>query len=244
MTNVASVAYSQNPWSSYVVCCNPRSGSTYLVLLLASTKVLGYPWEWIRGDGGLAHHSFESYTSDAQEQIDAVLNKGRTSNGVCALKMLTEHFDSRAPSLWVKKMPALKYIYLTRDDLLGQAISLSIARQTNSYGSWTTRQSAPVYDADHINYCLDFIALGEARWRKFFAINNISPLVITYEKIVEAPQSTVDDIAKLVGIRDAPIDWKGVNAEIQRDLTTVEWRARFTAERGGVAELPSLSLVK
>jgi LPS sulfotransferase NodH len=244
MIDVSSVTYSQTPSRSYVVCCNPRSGSTYLVLLLASTKMLGYPWEWVRGDGGLAHHSFGSYTSDAQEQIDSVLHDGCTSNGVCALKMLPEHFDSRAPSLWVEKMPALKYIYLIRDDLLGQAISLSIARQTNSYGSWTTRHTAPVYDANHINYCLDFIALGEARWRKFFAINNIFPLVITYEKLVEAPQATVDDIAKLVGIRDAPIDWKDVNADIQRDQITVEWKARFTAERGNVAELPLLDLVK
>ena len=229
------------PHKSYVVCSNPRSGSTYLVLLLASTGVLGFPWEWLRGDGGLAHHDFETYTTDAQEQVEAVLREGQTPNGICSLKMFPEHFDTRTESNWAKRLPALHYVYLTREDILGQAISLAIARQTHSYASWTARYHDPIYSTEQIRRCLNFLATGEARWRMFFAMNGISPLKLVYEKMVQVPQETVNAVAELVGLTSTPIDWRNLNVTVQRDGVNSEWRERFMAENGNTATLPALT---
>ena len=107
---------------SYAVCSNPRSGSTYLVSLLLSTGVLGAPSEWLRGDGGTGHDDYRPYPTDVEQQIKIMLRAGASPNGVCALKMFPEHFDSTLGSRWAERLPRLKFVQLLRRDLLGQAI--------------------------------------------------------------------------------------------------------------------------
>jgi LPS sulfotransferase NodH len=225
---------------SYAVCANPRSGSTYFTILLKSTNVLGKPYEWLRADGGKAHQDYINYPTDPQEQLELLLRDGCTPNGILALKMFPEHFDRRIESYWAKKLPSLQYVYLIRQDLLGQAISLSIARQTDSYAHWAPERREPIYNSNHIRNCMDFIATGDARWRLFFASNGIKPLFITYEDLTKAPQEIVNHVAALMGVESAPIDWSEFNTTVQRNERNAQWRARFIQEEGDLAILPGL----
>ena len=189
----------------YAICSSPRSGSTFLAYLLLSTGVLGLPSEWLRGDDGPASSRYETYPSDPKAQLAFVLRDGVTPNGVYGLKMFPEHFDTTTESRWTEALPRLHYVDLVRRDLLGQAVSLSIARQTDSYGVWTPECREPVYDRDHIRRCLHFIALGEARWRLFYAANDIRPLQLVYEEVTADPQGAVDNVARLLGVEGARI---------------------------------------
>jgi LPS sulfotransferase NodH len=225
---------------SYVVCSSPRSGSTYLTLLLESTGLLGKPYEWLRGDGGRPHPDYTDYPTGPQDQLEQLLRDGGTPNGVVALKMFPEHFDKRTESLWAERLPSLQYVRLVRQDLLGQAISLSMARQTDSYAYWTPERREPVYNREHIRNCMEFITTGDARWRLFFAKNNISPLFITYEDFTPAPQEVVNRVAALVGVDNAPIDWSLLNIRVQRDERNAQWRERYVEDEGDLAILPQL----
>jgi len=155
--------------------------------------------------------------------------------------MFPEHFDHRLDSRWAERIPEVRYVHLVRRDLLGQAISFSLARQTNSYGDWMPRQREPVYDTSHIRRCLENIVEGEARWRLFFALNGIDPLEVVYENLGENPQQEVDRIANHVGVESAAIDWSAFHPKVQRDLVNEEWRRRFIEESANVHCLPALT---
>ena len=227
------------PTVSYAICCNPRSGSTHLLFLLQSTGVLGTPYEWLRGDGGTAHWDYADYPADCEGQMQYVLRDGCTPNGVCAIKMFPEHFDTRVESHWAERMPDLKYVHLVRTDLLGQAISLSIARQTDSYGTWMPEVREAVYDADHIRRCIDFIAIGDLRWRLFFTSNGIEPLTLTYEEVMASPQESINRICALVGVPSAPISLDAFKTNIQRGDRNADWRRRFINDSKDLTLLPA-----
>jgi LPS sulfotransferase NodH len=211
--------------------------------LLTSTKLLGNSYEWLRGDGGNADAKNATYPVDPEKQLEYLLRDGCTPNGISAVKMFPEHFDRCTESLWAERLPHLQYVYLIRRDLLGQAISLSIARQTDSYAHWMRERRNPVYDGNHIRNCMDFIATGDARWRMFFAKNGINPLFIIYEDLTNAPQEAVDRVAALMGVDNAPIDWSDFDITVQRNERNAQWRERFIREERDLAILPKLACV-
>lgn len=234
------VGYRDELWPSrsYVLCTNMRSGSSHLCALLQSTGVLGFPGEWLRGDGCPGPDGHEPYPTDVEEQMRLMLRAGATPNGVCALKMFPHHFDQTLASRWAERMPGLKYVQLIRQDLLGHAISLSIAHQTESYNHLTPERNPPFYSRDHIQHCMSYLAGGRARWSMFFARNGICPLVVTYEALCEDPQAVVDAIAGHVGVAEARIGNLPVEFRVQRSQRTSEWRERFIAESHDLAAMP------
>lgn len=228
---------------NYVLCSNPRSGTTLLAVLLQSTGVLGFPCEWLRGDGGKACDHFVDYPTDIEGQIRIMLRDGASPNGICALRMFPEHFDSTRGSRWVERLPGLRFVQLVRHDLLGHAISLSIARQTGSYAHWMPEQRSAIYSRRHIQRCMDWLQTGDARWRLFFARNGIDPLVVVYEDLCRDPQAVVSAIGRHVGAPDATIGKPEVEPRVQRDQRSREWRERFIAESRDPDFLPSPQVI-
>jgi trehalose 2-sulfotransferase len=229
-----------SPARSYVLCSNPRSGTTYLCALLRSTGVLGQPDEWLRGDGMSVASRYDPYPTDFEKQFQLMLREGSTPNGVCGLKMFPYHSDMTLGVRWAERMPRLKFIHFVRQDLLGQAISLSIARQTQSYIHWLPAQAAAVYSRKHIARCMDWLAIGDARWNQFFARNGIDPLILTYDQLCADPQAVVSAIGRHVGAPDATIGPRHLEPRIQRDGRNAEWRARFIAESRDLNGPPQL----
>jgi LPS sulfotransferase NodH len=215
-----------------------RSGSSHLAVLLQSTGVLGFPGEWLRGDGCSGPEGHEPYPADVEQQMRLMLRAGTTPNGVCALKMFPHHFDMTLASRWAERMPGLKFIQLIRQDLLGHAISLSIAHQTESYNHLMPERRPAFYSREHIQHCMDYLAGGEGRWSLFFAQNGISPLVVTYEALCEDPQGVVSAIGRHVGVPDATIRKPPAALRVQRSERTSEWRERFIAEVHDLGALP------
>jgi LPS sulfotransferase NodH len=119
----------------YAICTQPRSGSNLLCQVLSSTDQLGYPLEYFNGPGRRAL-GLPDFPDDPKLQIEAVLRLGATPNGVYAVKLFASQFATFSRRLrWIDLLPNLHFVYLSRDDLLGQAISWVRALQTEQYRS-------------------------------------------------------------------------------------------------------------
>jgi LPS sulfotransferase NodH len=221
----------------YVICSQARSGSNYVCQLLSSTGQLGRPQDWFNGHGIRARDD-PSYPLEPRLQLQQVLARGMTDNGVYGMKMFCESFERIDGMGWASELPDVRWVCLERLDLLGQAISDVRSTQTQQYRSTSPSRVTPRFDHAAIRESLTRIALNHARWKLFFGRNGITPLHLTYESVAASPQSAVDGIANLMDIESAPaIQWNQVSLEVQRDGLSQEWRERFVAGDGDVDRL-------
>jgi LPS sulfotransferase NodH len=217
----------------YAICSEPRSGTTYLTRLLASTGVLGQPREFFK------HDNFVGRTIPGfgpALMVDTVLKHGATPNGVYAVKVFTDVFENPAEP-WCERLPNLRFVHVERLDILGQAISWAKAIQTGQYLSTEAIVGQPRYDGATIAYFMVQAARRQARWRLFFARNGIAPLRLTYEDLIRDPLDAVAQVGRLVDVADPRVDPSLVDTTVQRDGLSDEWRARFIRENGDLARL-------
>jgi len=222
----------------YALCGEPRSGTTFLKEAIASTGTLGHPFEWF-------HSRFQAELAPGEDLIDMMLNRRASTNDVYGLKIFSVHAPVAEKARWTTRLPNLSFVHITRSDILDQAISLARAIQTSRFTSGERETRPAIYDRAHITTTLKGIARGQARWSMWFATHDIQPLRISYDEIVNAPQSVVTRIADLVGVEDAQIDWSKVSGRVMRDEISAEWKQRYLAEAGSadrIAELEDGSL--
>jgi len=227
----------------YAILTQPRSGSNLLCQYLSSTDQLGYPLEYFNGPGRRAL-GLPDFPDNPELQIDAILRIGTTLNGVYAVKLFASQFaDVSRRIRWMDLLPALHFVYLSRDDLLGQAISWTRALQIEQYRSTQRATGDAIYDGDLIRSRLMAIVRERSQWDAFFARTGIQPLRITYERFLEDRSGHVGRIADLVGVENPVIDERRIDLAMQRDAVTEEWRQRFRAENGDPNVLDELSPV-
>lgn len=96
------------------------------------------------------------------------------------------------------------FLYLSRKRKIFQAISLSVARQTNKYACFEKNEKNPVYSFDEISLYLDYLRF-EREW------NDVSKLLkcknIYYEDLVESCSLFLNDISFFIckDIKDVKI---------------------------------------
>lgn len=216
----------------YAICTQPRSGSNLFCQYLSSTDQLGYPLEYFNGPGRRAL-GLPDFPDAPELQIDAILKMGATPNGVYAVKLFASQFATFSRQVrWMDRLPDLHFVYLSRDDLLGQAISWARALQTAQFRSTQAAKRVAVYDADLIRSLLMTIVRERAQWEAFFARTGIKPLRISYEGFLEDRSRHVDLVADLMGVENPVVDPRRIDLVIQRDAVTEEWQARFRTENG------------
>lgn len=219
------------PRRGYVICATQRSGSNYLCQLLESTGLLGRPLDYFNAPGRRAK-GWTDYPDDLQRQLELILAHGSTSNGVYGLKAFVDRLDLLTTVGWPESLPRLHWIYLHRADLLGQAISLVIAKQTGSWRSGAPSARTPAYDSRAIGEELASLARDDARWRIYFARRGLQPLELTYETVVADPQAAVDSAAALMSLGvPATIDPSRIDVDVQHGDVGRNWRALFMEQQ-------------
>ena len=188
----------------------PRTGSTALCSLLEATGVLGAPREYLNPRGPLKPWARRLSAFDLDEYVAALRRERVTPNGVFALKTLYPDLEpllQRGPLS--ESLGRLSVVYLTRRDLVAQAVSAYIAAasgvwhrdpQGDLFRSRGGGDPDPPYDEAAILDERDALLRQQEAWESFFSEHSIEPLRITYEQFVADANGTVAAIAEHVGV--------------------------------------------
>lgn len=235
----------QAPSLTCVIAATARTGSYFLADLMKNTGLLGYPREFFNPH--IENQILVSGMADPPPaKPDTVARRcalvdanGTSANGVAAFKLFPPHFHWMLGGVRLSEwFPNIRWIHLSRDDKVGQAISWSIARQTAVW--WGRRDEAgptPVYSASEIEMLLLEILAEEADWAAYFLRNDIRPLRLSYETMVREPAGTVAAIADFAGVALKGPPALGSTTTKQRGPLEEEWRSRFMDDAGSIDRL-------
>ncbi|CUR55214.1 conserved hypothetical protein [metagenome] len=228
--------------TGYILCATPRTGSTFLCSLLASTGVLGRPESYFREPDEVTWAaSFGLPTvgrrvQDYQSFVQAVRCAATTENGVFGARVMwgtveriVQGLDAPAHQSDLATLQAvfgpLVFVHLQREDSLRQAVSWARAEQTGYWQEGDVVQRSPEPDVGQLVGLAQSIREHNTAWRTWFADNGIEPLDVTYEGLVGHPHRTLTSIADLLGIVP-PLDWRpGTPPRKQADRVNEEWHA-------------------
>ncbi|MEU9740525.1 Stf0 family sulfotransferase [Micromonospora chersina] len=238
---------------AYFICAVPRTGSSLLCGLLASTGVAGRPEAYFRvpdeplwaGRWGLPAGEWHY-----RDYVRAALAAGRTGNGVFGAKLMWGTLDRVVEGLAAghpelagaddallrRAFGRTAFVHLRRDDVLAQAVSWLRAEQT---GRWTdTAPDAvdaagpatgePRYDPDGIDELLRTIAAHQAAWDTWFARYGITPHRVRYEDLAADPAGVTRGVLDALGLPSAGVPVRPRHAR-QADALNAEWIARHRA---------------
>jgi len=228
---------------SYMIAAVPRSGSTYFAIRLWQTGLLGAPMEYLNLPAmrvqimprlGMSHDDPFALSRAEMLAYWKRVKQIRTSpNGVFGYKMFMLVFHemiSHYPDIFEDIAPDY-VIYLTRKDIVGQAISHSRAIKSKKWFA-SPVQSDEAYDFEHILQCQNKIEREYDQWEQVFSQSGINPIRVTYEDVLHGEAFEVGRILSLMGIRERPESRLPIPLiEKQSDGVSNEWRARYLVER-------------
>lgn len=231
--------FGKDPAGTYMLATIPRSGSTYCAIKLWQTGLLGAPMEYLnfRIMGDLFRRL--KYTIDDAGYIPSTrlrdywrdVQRLRTSpNGVFGYKMFPSNYSeiaTQAPEFLAEVTPNY-VIYLTRNDIISQAISYSRAQRSRIWFSGIKTDTVVDYDFDHIRLCARSIENQKSTWEKIFALTGVTPLRIFYEDLMKRESHIIDEVINFMGIRPDPS--AAINVPVitrQADTISQEWHERY-----------------
>lgn len=241
---------------NYIICAAPRTGSWMLCSLLHQTGIAGNPRECfgqtITEELRINAHVIP--VDDVHDFMACVLETGTTPNGVFGLKLMaaqtrmlvrraSEHagiaFDSCGAAIR-HEYPNTRYIHLTRENKVAQAISFYRACLDQA---WVVRRptSEPLhtpvpYNHFGIQRCYQELLMNEAYWAGYFNAHAITPLRLVFEDIVADYARETRRVLAYLGLpSDVPI----VPAKTRKlsDEDSLAWEEEFR-KHGRIPEVP------
>lgn len=194
-----------------IVCMTPRVGSTTLCHALHETHRLGYADEYYTPENLPAVYCQvqSGDVADIASYAGAIRKKFVSINGVFSVKTDWKRFAPFKEEITSKK-DSTYFIYLTRQNLLAQALSLEVAKKTNFWhlpaGRVNKINEQEICEwlkssqgMRKIELALDFIRKQQINWELFFQANEIKPLRLSYEQAMGDLNGTVSRIADYIG---------------------------------------------
>jgi trehalose 2-sulfotransferase len=243
---------------AYIICATPRSGSTLLCDLLASSGVAGRPdsfyrrqsiADFARDFGVPATDGIEGVAFD-RVYLDAVRREGKGDTAVFGLRLmwssvaeLSRRLDGLFPGLpsdaarLERAFGKPVYLHLSRDDKVAQAVSRLKAEQTGLWhvaadGSERERSAPPqpaVYDADRLQDFIDEVEHDEAAWEDWFSTQGIVPHRLTYNQLTADPRAALAAALSALGLEAAHAAEVDVRTSRMADADSMAWAARYRA---------------
>ncbi len=235
----------------YIICATPRSGSTLFCQYLASTGVAGVPASYFKKEG--LYEYAERWqilrpggSYDFADYLAATRRAGSTTNGILALRImwstlaevtaqLAQLYSDLADdelALLEKAFGRPKFIYLRREDVIAQAVSLYRAQQT---GYWhidegQAPEQPPAFDFDAVHSFVDELRQDNLGWQAWFRKVGVEPMPVVYEDFAADPKTTISTVLRFLEIEPpANMQLKASNQRLADETTTL-WLSRYREE--------------
>lgn len=219
------------PDATVILACTPRSGSTYLAKLLDSTGLFRLTEEYFN-DRHIERMTGVATTS-VEQKLAIIDQHSRTTRNQISLKLFPPNMMTVLEHGLLKSaFLNPRFVYLRRQDMLGQAMSLARAAKTDQWNSVEYgRPVAADYDCRYIEHQLGILLAQDTWWQYFLATRDVPVLHLAYEDVEADPAAAAAQIVRFLGFDPAefPADPTKVPLQKQRDELTEEWRRRFLA---------------
>jgi LPS sulfotransferase NodH len=246
-------------FDAYILCGTPRTGSTLLCNLLASTGAAGNPDsfysrkfmpEWAE-EWGLPSQATMSEREYDVAYLEAAIKVGKGGTPVFGLRLMRENLDELSEILgriypglssdrarFEKAFGKVLYIHLSRENKLAQAVSLVKAEQTGLWhvapdGTEIERLAPPKdpeYDFERIAREVAELESYDTAWNTWFAEQGVSPVRVGYETLSADPAATLVRICEALGIQPPNVDDVKPGVAKLADETSLDWMRRYRAD--------------
>ena len=187
----------------------------------------------------------ESY----RRHLERTFRAGTTSNGVFGTKLMWRHVQTLGTlagslpefgglgthDLLTSLLRDPRYVWMTRNDKLRQAISLWRALQTRQWRLDHHNQDAPAvqlqYSFEGIDHLVNVLHADDAAWREHFDAHGIRALTVVYEDDLESDQTrTVEAVLAHIGIAP-PAAWRApIQMQRQADELSDAWAEAYDGD--------------
>ncbi|MBI1197411.1 MAG: hypothetical protein GC203_06070 [Phenylobacterium sp.] len=223
----------------YLIATAGRAGSTLLCSRIGEYGVLGFPDEFL--NEAFVERLDLVFPQPNLDDFEAYVSARFVSpNGVFGLKSDWWRFDAARRHDLCRSFyePLDLVVYLWRDDFVAQAVSYTLAVETQQWhardavdGDLETAQREVPYDGDKVETAARNILNQEHMWSRFLAGCDAPVIRLSYEALTADPDEAVARIGETLGV-DLPPREAAPRMRKGRSGVGREWRERFAAERG------------
>lgn len=248
-------------FDAYIICATPRTGSTLLCDLLASTGKTGSPDSFFSGrfmpswadQWGVTPADVLGEPRFSKAYLMAAIEAGKGASSMFGLRLMRDSVDELDALIdrvypgflagkvrHEKAFGTVRYIHLFRGDKLAQAVSLVKAEQTGLWhvapdGSEIERMGPPgepAYDFDRLHREIEKLESDDLAWSSWFSAQGISPLRINYEDLSTDPASALMRICGDLGV--AAPDRANIRPGVAKlaDAVSRQWLDQYRHDAG------------
>lgn len=234
----------KRPRCYYAICTIQRTGSTLLCDAIRLTGVAGRPNEffakgWITSSYHVKHVlsrrilvydrlGLKIPTSAVRAHVQGTFRNGTDGSGFYGCKVHWDQMERmQKPSLH-DLFPDFRCVYLTRRDVVRQAISLTRMRQTRQWSADVRSRKSAQYCFNAILDAHAMIVRHQAEWEGYFEDHAIQPYRIVYEDFVATYEETLKSTLNFLGVPNAhSVAIAPPPLKKQADSMTEEWLDRY-----------------
>jgi LPS sulfotransferase NodH len=181
-----------------------------------------------------------------EARLRAVMREGTTVNGVFGAKLMWGHqADLQArlrllPGLArlgpVERLAAVlgdvRYVFVRREDVVAQAISLWRAVQTEAWRAEEEDGHEPLYSFAGVDHLVRMLGGHDRSWRRWFRTHELEPLELRYEEIAGDPEAAVRRTLEHLGVAgELQGSLPEPHLRRQADEVSLAWAERYRQER-------------
>ena len=215
-----------------VLACTNRCGSNLMADYLRQTGIFAGLNEFLNADT-MANQVGKNGCTSLPDYISHLVFKvtpkqDRLFGVKASWDQLAMLLRARIPSMF----PGIRVVHVWRQDLVGQAVSLLIASQTNK---WTSLQQAttdqePHFDSHRIDKIMQSIRSGNDQLAMIASALSLCTASVCYEDLLEDPLAALQRVARRFDLDLG--DWVPGRPAIakQADALNEQFVRRFRAE--------------
>ena len=219
----------------YAICSTNRTGSSLLCELLMNSGLAGYPADFTNALH-LEHFlpDCKAHRPMTKKSMVELIGK-YSANGIFGIKLPYASYKKEIErSTLLNLFPETpKFIYITREDKLKQAISALKAVGERKYYSFqeVENKTKESYSKKNIDFYLNNIKDQESEWERYFSRTNSNPLRISYEELETDQTNTLTKVLEFLDVNVTKFVPSKTKLKKQSNDVNLEWEKKYKSEQ-------------